>query len=81
MIQKLADRVDSFLARRATRHNNALSALRDRRRLIYEVRKIVSVNFFLDRSKEQGFLHGRTPGGVQRKPGDRSLAGGNLVMP
>jgi hypothetical protein len=42
-------------------------ALRNRWRLVYEIRKIVSVNFFLDCGKQNGFLHGRTPNKVQRK--------------
>ena len=67
MVEKLAHGVNSFSAGRTARYNDALSALRDGRRLIYEVRKIVSVNFFLDCSKQDGFLHGRTPDDVHRK--------------
>jgi hypothetical protein len=40
-----------FLQVGAARYNYAFPALRDRWRLINEVRKIVPVNFFLDRSK------------------------------
>jgi len=36
MIQELLRRIDSFPARWASRYNNALAALRDRRRLISE---------------------------------------------
>ena len=67
MVEKLAHGVNSFSAGRTARYNDALSALRDGRRLIYEVRKIVSVNFFLDCSKQDGFLNGRTPDDVHRK--------------
>jgi len=67
MLQELAYRIDTLFARRTARDNDALAALRDRWRFVYEVRKIVSVNFFLDRSKQNGFLHGWTPDDVQRK--------------
>jgi len=61
VIQKLADRVDSLLAGWTASDNNAAPALCDRWRLIYEVRKIVSVNCFLDCSEQDGLLHSRTP--------------------
>jgi hypothetical protein len=67
MIQKLRHRIASFPARWTPRYNNAFSTLRDRWRLINEIRKIVAVNFFLDCSKQRGFLHRGLPGGVQRK--------------
>jgi len=38
MIQELADRVNPLSTGRASRNNNALPALRDRWRLVYEVR-------------------------------------------
>jgi len=74
MIQKLADRVNSFPTGRATRDNNALPALRDRWRLIHEVRKIVPVNFFLDCSEQNGFLHGSNSWWCAEERGSRSLA-------
>jgi hypothetical protein len=67
MVQELADRVDSLPAGWATRHNNAASTLRNRWRLIYEIGKIVALNFLLDCSKQNGFLHVQTPDDVQRK--------------
>jgi hypothetical protein len=57
MIQKLSDRVDSLLARRTARHDNAAPALRDRKRLIYEIGKTVTLDFSLDCDKQNGFLH------------------------
>jgi hypothetical protein len=60
MIQKLGHRTNSLFARRTASDNHTLPALRDRWRLVYEIGKIMSVNFFLDRSKQNGFLHGRT---------------------
>jgi hypothetical protein len=66
MIQKLCHRVDPLFTGRTSRHDNASSALRDRWRLVYEVRKIVALNFFLDCSKQNGFLHGRTPSSMCR---------------
>ena len=37
-------------------HHNTFSALRDRWLLVYEVRKIVGLDFFLDCSEQNGFL-------------------------
>jgi hypothetical protein len=51
----------SFPASWTSRYDNTFSALRDRWRLIYEVRKIVTLNFFLDCGKQNGFPHNRTP--------------------
>jgi hypothetical protein len=58
MIQELRYRVDSLLACRTARYNDALAALRDRWRLVNEIRKIVTLNFFLDCGKQNRFLHG-----------------------
>ena len=66
MIQKLGHRIDSFPARGTASDNNALSALRDRWRLVNEVRQIMTLNFFLDCSEQNGFLHGRTPSSMCR---------------
>jgi hypothetical protein len=55
MIQELRHRIDSFLAGWAPGYNNAFSALRDRRRFINEIRKIVSLNFFLDSASKRIF--------------------------
>jgi hypothetical protein len=67
MVEKLNRGINSLSTGWASRHNNATTALRDRWRLINELRKIVSVNFFLDCSKQNGFMHVRTPDDVQRK--------------
>jgi len=37
------------------------------------------VNFLLDCSKQNGFLHGRTPVGVKKKLGKGSLARGIML--
>ena len=66
MVQELLHLINSFLARRAARHNYAFSALRDGRRFVNEVREIVSLNFFLDCGKQDRFLHGRTPSSMCR---------------
>jgi len=42
MIQELLHRIDPLLTGWAACHNNATTALRDRWRLVYEVRKIVT---------------------------------------
>jgi len=66
VVEELLHRIYSFQAGRAASDNHTLTALRDWRRLIHEIRKIMSRNFFLNCGKQDGFLHGRTPGGVQR---------------
>jgi len=58
--------IDPLFAGRTARHDNALSALCDRWWLVHKIGKIVTVNFFLDCIKQDGFLHGRTPNDVQR---------------
>jgi hypothetical protein len=74
MIQELADRIYSFLARWASSDHNTTPALRDRWRFVNEVRKIVSLNFFLDCCEQDGFLHGRTLWWCAEEIGSRSLA-------
>jgi hypothetical protein len=69
MIQKLSHRVDSLSARRTASNNDAFSALRDRRRFVYEVRQIVFLNFLLNRSKQNEFCTVRLLMDVQREPG------------
>jgi hypothetical protein len=59
MVQKFTRRVESFLAGRPTLHSNTFSTLRDRRRFVYEIREIVTLNLFLNGSKQNGFLHKR----------------------
>jgi hypothetical protein len=51
-IQELRHRVDPPFARRTSRYNDTASTLCGRWQLIYEVRKIVALNFFLDRCKK-----------------------------
>src|ERR1700730_9751066 len=46
MIQELVHRVDSLLAGRTPRHNDALAALRDRWRILYEMTEVVPVYHF-----------------------------------
>jgi hypothetical protein len=58
MIQELRHRIDPFPARWAASNHNTAPALSNRRRFINEVRKIVAVDFFLDCSKQNRFLHG-----------------------
>jgi hypothetical protein len=58
MVEKLARRIDSFLAGRAAGYNDTFSAFRERRRFIYEMSEVVSVNFVLNGCEENGFLHG-----------------------
>jgi hypothetical protein len=59
MVQELAHRVDSSPAGRTASDHYTAPTIRNRWRLIYEVRKIVSVNFFLDCGEQNGFLHER----------------------
>ena len=61
MVQELNHDVDSLLTGWAASGNNAAPALRDRLRLVYKVRKIVTLDFFLNCSKQNGFLHVETP--------------------
>ena len=66
MIQKLTDGIDPLSTGRASCDHNTITALRHARRIADEIRKIVSLNFFLDCGKQNGFLHSRGPDGVQR---------------
>jgi hypothetical protein len=50
---EIGRRVDSFPASWTAQHDYALAALRDRRRLVYEVRKIMALDFLLDCSKRK----------------------------
>jgi hypothetical protein len=59
MVEKLNRGINSLSTGWAPRNDYAFSALRDRWRLINEIRKIVPVNFFLDFSKQEGFLHNK----------------------
>jgi hypothetical protein len=51
------------------------AALRDAWQLVYEVRQTVFLSFLLNRSKQNGFLHGwTTPDGRAEETGNGSLA-------
>jgi len=67
MVQKCLHCVDSLLAHRTAWDHDSASAFRHRWRLIDEIGKVVSLNFFLNGSKQDGFLHGRTPDRVCRR--------------
>jgi hypothetical protein len=47
VIQKLAHRIDTFYAGRATWHNDPFPTLRHRRRLVYETTEVVAADFLL----------------------------------
>src|SRR6266404_2448878 len=51
-------RVDSLPAGRTPRYNDPFPTLRHRRRLIYEITEVVTVDFLLDCAEQRGFLHG-----------------------
>jgi hypothetical protein len=83
MIQKPCHRVDPLFAGWTARHDNTFAALRNRWRLVHKIGKIVTLDFLLDCSKQNGFLHNGSGFEVQRKRGSDSLAfplrGGNFV--
>src|SRR5258707_15843826 len=55
MIKERLHGINSLSRAGESRHDHTLTALRDRWRLINEVRKIVSVNFFLNCGKQMDF--------------------------
>jgi hypothetical protein len=58
MIQGLRHRVASLLARRTTRYNDALAALRHRWRALYKMAEVVPLNFLLYGVEQFGLEHG-----------------------
>jgi hypothetical protein len=66
MTDKLGDCSETCSTARAARHDDTSTALRYGGRLIHKRRQIVTLDFLLQFAEQNGFLHGRTPGGVQR---------------
>jgi len=66
--------IDSFLACRAASDHDTASAFRDWRRFIHKIRKIVTLDFFLDCLKQDGFLCGGTPLQCAEEKGILSLS-------
>jgi hypothetical protein len=52
MIQKLAHRIDPLLASGTPWHNDALAALRDRWRVLYEMAEVVALDFLLNGAEQ-----------------------------
>jgi hypothetical protein len=58
MIQELRHRVDSLLASGTTRYDDAVAALRDRWRVLYEMAEVMFVDFLLYGAEQFGLEHG-----------------------
>jgi hypothetical protein len=75
MIQKLRYRVDPLLAG----NDDAFAALRPDSGIINKIGKIVTLDFFLDCSKQNGFLHSGSTFEVQKKCGREAKHGGLML--